>query len=97
MEQTAEKIIQRIGQQTNLPRKDILKRIAQLSRSLKYNIEDDDPTIPKLLTQELNVGLDGNPTDYLYIELLYDKWPLFARIIPLTTIYRRKSQKYSGK
>ena len=91
---TAEKIIQTIVQQANLSREEVIVQIEQLQQSLKYEIEADsslegDPTIPKLLAQELNVDL-GNPADYLYVELIYDIWPLFARIIPLTTVDKEK-------
>ncbi|MFX0199016.1 MAG: hypothetical protein ACFFCW_23075 [Candidatus Hodarchaeota archaeon] len=94
MGQTTEQIIQKVVQQTNLQRKEVLERIEQLRQSLKYGSEDDilldaDPTIPKLFAQELNVDL-GDPMDYLYTELIFDNWQLFARIIPLTTINKEK-------
>ncbi|MFX1516438.1 MAG: leucine-rich repeat domain-containing protein [Promethearchaeota archaeon] len=91
---TVEQIIQAIVQQANLPRRKVLERVRDLQRSLRYEPEtsaslDDDPSLPKLLAQELNVDL-GDPTDYLYAELIFDQWPLFVRIIPLSTIDKEK-------
>ncbi|MFX1286093.1 MAG: leucine-rich repeat domain-containing protein [Promethearchaeota archaeon] len=102
MELTTGQIIQKIVQQTNLSRIEVEEQIEQLRRSLKYDkdVAEEDATIPKLLAQEMNVDL-GDPADYLYIELLFDEFPQFARIIPFATIDKEKIkeilQKYVEK
>ena len=82
-------IIQMIANQRELTREEVRSRIELLKESLFYDIDgrtdEDDPTIAKLLAQELNVDL-GDPTNYLYTELLYDKPPICVRIIPFVTI-----------
>ncbi|UCG03787.1 MAG: leucine-rich repeat domain-containing protein [Candidatus Heimdallarchaeota archaeon] len=98
MKLTTDNIVQKIMYQTNFSREEVLLQIKNLAKSLKYRKEegkvvvDEDPTIPKLLAQEWNVDL-GDPSDYLYTELIFDNWPLFARIIPLTTVTKDKIVK----
>jgi hypothetical protein len=93
LKQTADQIIQLIVDQTNLPKVEVLDMIHQLQRSFNCPVDElkheNDPTFPKLLAQELNVDL-GDPTNYLYSELIYDKDPLFVRVIPLTTVNKAK-------
>ena len=91
-----------IQKQTRVTREEILERIEKLSKSLRYNHErkiltdkeqvGEDPTIPKLLAQELNVDL-GDPMDYLYYELIYDEEPLLVRIIPFVTINKETKKQ----
>lgn len=86
-----DQIIQKIQDQTNLSREEIVPEIQRLKMSLKPEEEffDDDSPFLKLLAQELNVDLE-DPTDYLYTELIFDQWPLFVRIIPFATIDKEK-------
>ncbi|MFX0206417.1 MAG: hypothetical protein ACFFDT_10570 [Candidatus Hodarchaeota archaeon] len=92
MKLSTEQIIERIQQQTSLSKNQVLIRIDHLRKSLKYGergVIDEDILIPKLLAQELDVDL-GDPTDHLYIELIFEQWPLFVRLIPLSTIDKEK-------
>lgn len=85
MEQSTDQIIQLIIDQTNFSKSDIIEKIDLLGFALEYHLkgeEDEiDPIFLKLLAQELNVDL-GEPSDYLYTELIYDKSPILVRIIP---------------
>ena len=84
--QTSDQIVQQIMQQTDISEDEVRKRIQQLEASLHYHTDDfNDPTIPQLLAQELNVDL-GDPSNYLYSELIFDKDPFFIRIIPFVTV-----------
>ncbi|MFX1284465.1 MAG: leucine-rich repeat domain-containing protein [Promethearchaeota archaeon] len=93
MSQIADQIIQLIVQQTGLSREQILASVQLLQRSLQPHIKEfdnyNDPTFPQLLAQELNVDL-GDPTNYLYVELLFDEAPLIVRVIPFTTVNKDK-------
>ncbi|MHA2244896.1 MAG: leucine-rich repeat domain-containing protein [Candidatus Hodarchaeales archaeon] len=96
--ETAEHIIHCIVQQTNLTKEEVIKIIEQLRRSLRYSIDDKtDPTIPRLLAQELNIDL-GDFTNYLYTEWIFDKAPLcLVKIMPFTTINKEKIKKIFQK
>ncbi|MFX0125267.1 MAG: hypothetical protein ACFFAE_16690 [Candidatus Hodarchaeota archaeon] len=101
VEHKAGHIIEKIVQQTDFKREEVLEQIERLGRSLKYGTDkssviDEDPTIPQLLVQEMNVDL-GDPVDYLYVELLFDQYPQYARIIPFITVNKEKIKRILGK
>ncbi|MFX0017055.1 MAG: leucine-rich repeat domain-containing protein [Promethearchaeota archaeon] len=89
MTNTSERIINQITKQTDLGQAEVREKVEQLTKSLCYRIDENksssDPTIPKLLAQELNVDL-GDPTDYLYVILKFIKEPVRIYIYPFPTI-----------